>query len=104
MYRDDGSGPSCQQGADGFGRNVLAVRIDIGEDWFCSAHYYTARRGDEGSARHDNFVAWANPQGVEREFQSNRAIGQGDAVLASCLRRKLFLEQPTFFPRPVINL
>ena len=104
MHRDDGLGPCCQQRSDGFGSNVLAVRIDIGDNRFCTTNYHTTCRGNKRSARHDNFVTWANPQGVEREFQSDRSIGHSNAVLAACLRCKFLLEPPALFACPVIDL
>src|SRR5229473_3907759 len=101
MHRDDGSGSSCQQGADGFGCKVLTVRVDISDDRLCAAHYHTTRRGNKGSARHDHFVAWADPEGVKREFQSDGAVSHRDAILAARLCCKLLLEPPAFFAGPI---
>src|SRR5438309_6023646 len=104
MYRDDGSGPSCRRGPDGFRCKVLAVWIDIGEDRFRAAHDHATRGGNKGSARHDHFVAWADPEGVKREFQSDGAVSHRDAILAARLCRKLLLEPPAFFAGPIVDL
>src|SRR6267142_1880958 len=90
--------------SDGLSSEVLAVGVDIGEDRLGAAHYHTARRSNEGSAWQDHFVAWAAPESVECEFQSDRPIGHGNTVSAARLRGKLFLESPALFAGPVIDL
>src|SRR5712692_5484441 len=104
MHRDDGSGPSCQQGLDGFGCKVLAVRINIGEDRLRAAHDHATRRGNKGPTRDDHFVAWADAQCMKPELKCHCPVRYSHAVSATRLYCKFLFKSPALLACPIVHL
>ena len=103
VNHDDGFSVWRQRGFDGFGADVLAVQIDIGENRI-GAGGYDAGRGSQEGARSDNhIIALADAQCFEGYVQSQRTVGKGDGVLRADKGSKFFFKFATFRTCPVVD-
>ena len=103
VNHDDGFGVWRQSGFDGFGADVLAVQIDIGENRI-GAGGHDAGCGSQESARSDNhIIALADAHCFEGYVQSQRTVGKGDGVLRADKSSKFFFKFTTFRTCPVVD-
>ena len=72
--------------------NETCVRLDLDEDGGCAGVANRRRRGDEGIADGDDFVAGFNLCGEQREMQRARAGIDADAVAHTAIGCELRLE------------
>ena len=80
---DDGAGALGEHRGDGLGGEVAAVAVDVGDDGR-RAHRDDAARGrDEGARGDDDLVAGPDAERAQRELERERAVGDGDRVLAA---------------------
>ena len=104
MNGDNRPGTGGNHGAEGFGRHVLADRIDVGHHWHAAAHDNSTGRSDKRPAGSHYLIAGGDAQGMKSQFESNSSIGQGNGVIATGDRGKTPLKKPPFFTRPIIDL
>ena len=100
---DDRLRPRGDQRTDRFGAQVLAHRIDIGDDRGGAAHDDAARRGDEGAGGGDHLVAGADAVAGEDQLQGDGAVGQGNGVPAVAMGGKFLLEFAPLGAGPVVD-
>ena len=104
MDQDHRPGLRRQHGSHRLGRQVLAVRIDIGEDRRRPDEGDGARGCDEASRRHHHLVAFADAKGEEGELKRDRAIGERDRMLSAGGGREFLFEGSADLAGPVIHL
>ena len=80
MHRDDRLGSGRDRGGDGFGIDVAAVPVDIDEHRDGADQPDAEGRCHESARRDDHFVAGADAEGLQRELERDRSIGQGDGA------------------------
>jgi hypothetical protein len=103
VHRNDRPRPLAEHSCDGFGGDVTALIVDVGE-YGCRADQAGAgRRGDEGARRYDHLVARADAKRPQRQLQRNRAVCQGYRTAAAEARRACLFEGEDVRPGPLID-
>src|SRR6202035_2163992 len=104
MHGDDGPRPRRKSSSNRLRGNVLRDPIHVGNHWARASHHRATRRRNKGSRTGNNFIAWADPNGIKRQFQSGSTVDHSNAALACGVSGKLFLEPAPLVTGPIIDL
>ena len=100
---DDGFGIRRQRGFDGFGADVLAVQIHVGEHGVCTCGNDAGSGGKEGARGNDDIVACTDAHCFKRDIECQRAVGKGDGVLRTGEGGEFFFKFAAFGARPIVD-
>src|SRR6266853_562085 len=81
----------------------LTDRIYVRKDRLGTPYDGTTGRCHERAAWDDHLVARSNPQRIQRQFESHRAICNSNSMSTACERSKLSFELSNLLTRPVIE-
>ena len=103
VHADDRPGPFAEHRGDAVGREVLGIEVDVGEDRPPTGQRNDGGSGEERACRHDHLVTGGQLDGLQRQLQSQGAVGQRDGVPATEPAGELLLEQAVLVPGPVVD-
>ena len=103
MHHNQRPGAGRDQRPDGVCRDVLRHWVNVGDDRHTAPDDRRTGRGNVGAAGGDDLVSVAYPEGVQGEFECQRAIVQSDGVPDTQVFGVFSLELAGFVSRPVID-
>jgi hypothetical protein len=101
--RNDCLGPLGNHGLGGLGGDVAAVATDFREDRRRAHQPHARDRRHERPRGHDHLVTRADAEGAKREFERQRAIGEGNAMGAAETLCTRLLEGVHIAARPLVH-
>src|SRR5579863_1350063 len=104
VHHDNGLGSLRFHFANRIDVDILAIQVNVSEYRNGATNKHAARRGNEAPTRNNDLIARADAKGIKRQFQRDATVRHCDSVLRAAKVGKFFLELPTLFSRPVIDL
>ena len=103
MNDDHGARPRRENGRDRFGRQALAVAVDVRNDRDGSTHHRATRRSDVRPRGNDDLITITDSEGLEGKFQRNCTVCEGDRMATAEIRGVLPFEFTSNRSGPVID-
>ena len=87
-----------------FRRDVLAIRVNVGEDRTSAAHDDGAGGRDEAAGRDHHLVAGSDAEDIQSEIERDRAVRQSDPETGPAGACELLLERAALRAGPIVDL